>query len=131
MALITQKTIRHSELIDLLMSHYNPRPSSIIQRFKFFNRTRSKEESIATYVAALRALAEYCEYGDSMNILLHNRLVCGMNHEGIQCHLLSEKDLIYDKALEIALAMEAAAKNTKDLLATSNSQQKYLQGDYS
>ena len=108
----TRKTIKYSELIDLLTSHYNPRPSSIVQRFKFYNRTRSKEESIATYVAALRALAEYCEYGDSLNIMLRDRLVCGVNHEGIQRHLLSEKDLTYEKALEIALAMEAAAKDT-------------------
>ena len=68
----TRKTIKYSELIDLLTSHYNPRPSSIVQRFKFYNRTRSKEESIATYVAALRALAEYCEYGDSLNIMLND-----------------------------------------------------------
>ena len=77
-------------------------------------------ESIATYVAVLRALAEYCEYGDSLNIMLHNKLVCSVNHKGIQCHLLSEKDLTYDKTLEIALAMEATAKDTKDLQATSN-----------
>ena len=62
----TRKTIKYSELIYLLMSHYNPRPSSIVQQFKFYNRTGSKEESIATYVAALCALAEYCEYGDSL-----------------------------------------------------------------
>ena len=58
----TRKTIKYPELIDLLTSHYNPKPSSILQRFKFYNRNRSKEESIASYVAALRALAEYCEY---------------------------------------------------------------------
>ena len=37
------------------------------------------------------------------------------DHEGIQRRLLSEKNLTYDNALEIALAMEAAAKDTKDL----------------
>ena len=34
----TRKTIKYSELIDLLTSHYNPKPSSIVQRFKFYNR---------------------------------------------------------------------------------------------
>ena len=92
-----------------------------MQRFKFYNRIQSKEESIASYVAALHALAEYCEYRESLNMMLHNKLVYGVNHEGIQCYLLTEKDLTYDKALEIAIAMEAAAKDTKDLLAASNS----------
>ena len=47
--------------------------------------------------------------------MLRDRLVCGINHEGIQCWLLSEKNLTYDNALEIALTMEAAARDTKDL----------------
>ena len=63
----TSKTIKYSELINLLMSHYNPRPSSIVQRFKFYNTIRLKEKLIVTYMAALRALAEYCENGDSVN----------------------------------------------------------------
>ena len=117
----TRKTIKYSKLIDLLTSHYNPKPSSIVQQFKFYNRNRSKEESVASYMTALRALAEYCEYGESLNMMLRNKLVCSVNHEGIQCCLLAEKDLTYDRALEIALAMEAAAKDTKDLLAASNS----------
>ena len=35
----TWKTIKYSELIDLLMSHCNSRPSSIVQQFKFYNAT--------------------------------------------------------------------------------------------
>ena len=35
----------------------------------------------------------------------------------MQYCLLAEKDKTYNKGLEIALAMEAAAKDTKDLLA--------------
>ena len=116
----TRKTIKYTELVDIVKTHFDPKPSSIVQRFKFYNRIRAKGESITTYVAALRALAGYCEYGDSLNIMLRDKLACGINHEGIQCRLLSERDLTYDKALEIALAMEAAAKDTKDLQAASN-----------
>ena len=66
-------------------------------------------------MATLRGLAEHREYRDSLKIMLRDRLVCGINHEGIQCRLLLEKNLTYDNALEIALAMEVAAKDTKDL----------------
>ena len=110
----TRKTIKYNDLVEIVTSHFDPKPSSIVQRFKFYNRSREKGESIATYVAALRGLAEHCEYGDSLKVMLRDRLVCGINHEGIQRRLLSEKNLTYDNALEIALAMEAAAKDTKD-----------------
>ena len=43
--------------------------------------------------------------------------MCGVIHKRIQCYLLSEKDLAYEKALDITLAMEVEAKDTKDLLA--------------
>ena len=68
-----------------------------------------------TYVAMLCALPEHCEYGDSLKIMLQDRLLCGINHEGIQRWLLSEKNLTYDNTLEISLAMEAAAKDMKHL----------------
>ena len=91
-----------------------------MQQFKFYIRNRSKEELIASCVAVLHALAEYSEYGESLNMMLRDKLVCGVNHKGTQRRLLAEKDLTYNKALEIALAMEAAAKDTKDLLATAS-----------
>ena len=47
--------------------------------------------------------------------MIRNRLVCGCNNERIQKRLLSEKDLTYEKAMELALAMEAADKDTQEL----------------
>ena len=70
-------------------------------------------------MAALFALTEYYEYGDSL-IMFHNQLMCGMNHKSIQCYLLLEKDLAYEKALDIALVMEVAAKDINDLFAVLN-----------
>ena len=44
----------YNDLIQVLSEHYDPAPSSIVQRFKFYNRVREEGESIANYVAALR-----------------------------------------------------------------------------
>ena len=50
----TRKTIKYNDLVEIVTSHFDPKPLSIVQRFKFYNRSREKGESIATYVAALR-----------------------------------------------------------------------------
>ena len=71
--------------------------------------------SIVDPLAALRELSEYCDYGESLNEMLRDRLVCGVNHEGIQKRLLAEKKLTYSKAFEISQAVEAAEQGTKDL----------------
>ena len=47
-----------------------------------------------------------------MNVALRDRLVCGLHNELIQKRMLCEPDLPLVKASEIALAREAAAKDT-------------------
>ena len=42
--------------------------------------------------------------------MLRGRLVCGIHDQGIQRRLLQQTDLTFDKALEVALAAEAAEK---------------------
>ena len=44
-----------------------------------------------------------------------DRLVCGCKDHRLQCKLLAEADLSFDKAFKIAKAMEAAEKEAKDL----------------
>ena len=103
----------------MLTAHFDPKPSPIVQRFKFYNHIRAKGESIAMYVAALHVLAEHCEFGDTLPIMLRDCLVCGVNHAGIQCRLLAEKNLTYKVAHELALNLEAAAKGSKDVILLS------------
>ena len=101
-----------AELADLLG---RPPPSEIMQRFRFNSRTRSAGESVAVYVADLRRLAEFCDFGGTLNKMIRDRLVCGVNHEGIQKKLLAERDLTYDRALLIAQGFEEADKNLKEM----------------
>ena len=58
--------------------------------------------------------------------LLKDRIVCGVCHEGIQKKLLAEKELDFDKAYSIAIAIEAAEKDTKNLAQSSTTTQPVL-----
>ena len=106
-----------------MKNHYDPKPSSIVQRHKFNTRNRAPGESIAAYVAALRALAEHCDYKDTLNDMLRDKLVCGLNHEAIQQKLMAEKTLTYGTALELVQSMEAAEKHTQHLAKSSTPQE--------
>ena len=111
----TLNTVKFDTLVEMITAHYDPKPSFIVQCFKFYNSSRATGESIAVFVAALCKIAEHCQYKDTLKDMLRDCLVCGVNHEGIQCKLLAEKNLTYEKALEIALTMETAEQGTKDL----------------
>ena len=47
--------------------------------------------------------------------MLRDRIVCEINDGVIQRHLLSEKELTFKTALEIAQGMESAVKKVKEL----------------
>lgn len=103
------------ELVAVATKHFSPKPSCIMQRLKFNTRSHQQGESIADYVAALRKLTEFCEFGDKLNKMIRDRLVCGINNERIQRRLLSEPDLTYEKALKLAKTAESADKDTLKL----------------
>lgn len=75
---------------------------------KGLTSTPEKEESVANYVAELRSLADYCNFGESLEAMLRDRLMCGINDAGIQTRLLAEAKLTYKRALEIAKGQETA-----------------------
>ena len=105
-----------AEIVKVVKTHHNPTPSAIVQRFQFHSRTRRDGESISAYVAELRKLTEHCAFGDTLNDMLRDRLVCGINDARLQRRMLAETGLTFDKALTLATALEAADKNAKDLV---------------
>ena len=107
-------------LIDTLKSHYAPKPVVISERFKFYQRVQREGESISSYAAELKNLTVYCEFGDFLNQALRDKFVCGLRNTATQKKLLSEEKLTFDGALKIAVAMETAERNTKDIKGELN-----------
>ena len=75
--------IIYNDLVREVTSFYDPKSSLIMQQYLFNSRVRASGESIASYVAALCKLAEHYSYGDAMEEMIRDRLVCGVNHDGI------------------------------------------------
>jgi len=105
------------QLVDVLKKHYAPPPLEVMQHFRFNSWTRKPGESVATYVAELRTLAEYCNFADTLEKMLRDRLVTGISDDGIQKKLLAEPKLTYKRALEIAQGCEEAEKNLREMRA--------------
>uniref|UniRef100_A0A8C9XTX2 Retrotransposon gag domain-containing protein n=1 Tax=Sander lucioperca TaxID=283035 RepID=A0A8C9XTX2_SANLU len=83
----------YQELVSLLKYHFDPKPSEIVQRYKFDSCNCKHNESVMEYVAELRRLAQDCKYGDTLQQMLRDCIVCGINDDQIQRRLLAEADL--------------------------------------
>ena len=101
------------KIVDTLERHFTPRPSEIVERFKFHSRNRNEGEGVAAYIAELRKLTEYCNFGETLPEMLRDRLLCGINDKTIQRRLLAERELTLKKAEEIALGEELAARRAR------------------
>ena len=64
-------------------------------------------------------LSKHCNFREFLDQALHDKLVCGLTSEVTEKQLLAENDLTLAKAREIAVGMEAAAKQTSELQVSS------------
>ena len=80
----------YDELVKVLSDYFNPKPSTIVQCFRFNTRVRESRESVGSYVAALKSLAEFGDYGAMLDEMVRDRIVCGINNARIQSRLLQK-----------------------------------------
>ena len=53
-------------LIETFQTHYEPMKLFVMETFKFHQRQQAAMESVAEYIAELRKLATYCEFGEHL-----------------------------------------------------------------
>ena len=96
-------------------SWYAIPPSAVVQRFHFNSRIQKDGEKVGQFVAELRRLSEFCEFGSTLDGMLRDRLVCGVRDSRVQRRLLAEVNLTFSKAFELATAAEMAEKSIVEL----------------
>ena len=77
--------------------------SSFGMRFGYYAalRNRNAGEPVADYIVHLGQLAKDCDFKVSLNDMLQDRLVCGVNDDRIQLKLLAEKDANLWESMDI------------------------------
>ena len=105
----------YKETVEVLVKLFKPTPLEIVEQFKFHSHFRKQGEFVSTFVVELRSFSEYCNFGDTLEVMIRDRLVSGINDDSIQRRVLAEQDLRYKKAIELAQSLETAVQNMQDL----------------
>ena len=82
--------------------------NEIYERFKFNKREQKEDESVDTYVTALKELIRSCSYGDLSDSLLRDRIVIGISDNTVRKSLLQKRKLTLNDAVDMCKAAEAA-----------------------
>lgn len=108
--------VSYWKLAATLQKNMCMKPLVIAECFRFIKIEHAEGEAILDNVAALRQLSELCLFDEAILVnMLSDRLVCGLRIEHIQGKNLSEADLTFTTALDIAVAMETAARDASEL----------------
>lgn len=107
-------------LVKIVQEHLSPKPSFIAERYKFSLRNQYEHESVAEYIVQLKKLSTYCEFKDNLSDYLRDRLVSGLRSDVIKKRLIGEVDLTYEKAVQLALSLEAAERQTTTMTFHNN-----------
>lgn len=108
------RTKTYKQLEEVLRSHFEPKPLVIAERSKFYRRTQNATETVLEYAAELRRLAITCDFGTFLDTALRDKFVFGLRSEPMRKSLLTEDGITMAKAVELAQAKEAAARDVKD-----------------
>ncbi|XP_045445754.1 uncharacterized protein K02A2.6-like [Melitaea cinxia] len=103
----------YKQLVELIERHIEPTQSEITETYKFMKRVQLPNESIAEFVAALKKLAQTCNFGAHLERSLRDKFVHGLRYENIVKRLFNEDKLTFTTAVNIAIGMELAEKGAR------------------
>ena len=81
-----EKTLK--QLMDALRGHYKPKVT-MAERFVFHQCKQESGETVAGLEAELRKMASRCDFGETLEEALRDRLVCGLREEVYRKRLLA------------------------------------------
>lgn len=91
-----------------------------MEQHRFLSRVQNETESIGNYVAALRNLTSHCDFTCDCNasiadLFLRAQFIRGVKNSNIREKLLLEKELTFNKAVEIALSLETSYLDNQEI----------------
>ncbi|XP_039764231.1 uncharacterized protein LOC120636739 [Pararge aegeria] len=100
------------QLVMLVREHLEPKRSEIAERHVFRQRRQAETENVGAFLQNLEHLATHCNFGALLEENIRDQFVSGLRSEEMRSRLFAEPTIDYKKAVELALALEAAERHT-------------------
>ena len=98
---------------------FQVRKNIIYEHARFNRRVQQADESVEQFITNLYQLAEYCEYGNLRDEMIHDRIVVGIRDSALSERLQLDSDLTLDKAKKLVCQREAVHEHQQFLSGKS------------
>ncbi|XP_042142132.1 extensin-like [Ixodes scapularis] len=99
-------------LLSVLDTHFASAPNVVVERRKFAMRFQGPEETVLEYLGALRRLASFCDYGESLESRVAEMFISGIRSAEVQDRLIRESDGTKAPSLERAVQLAQQFERT-------------------
>ncbi|XP_077540245.1 uncharacterized protein LOC144152713 [Haemaphysalis longicornis] len=109
--------LSYPQVVALLKQHFSPELNEIAQSYKFFTRSQLPGEPVQDFIVAIRQIADTCNFGTSLDRMLRDRIVCGLQSAGVRRQLLAKPQLTRSETEEIAISAKMAEANAQEVVS--------------
>ncbi|KAJ8416485.1 hypothetical protein AAFF_G00357730 [Aldrovandia affinis] len=108
------------EVLTAFRQYCAPRKNTVFERHQFWAYKHNEEAGIDKFVTDLRLRARDCEFGESEDLMLRDKIVFSIADHRLRERLLSTADLPLHKAIDICRAKEAATMQARAMAPNSS-----------
>lgn len=109
------KDCTYTDLLKALNSYFEPKRNILGERFIFHRRLQGADETVSEFIVEIKSLSQTCDFDTNLDTALRDKLIFGVRSTKIQRKLVSEKELNFDKACELARMMEATENGLNEM----------------
>ena len=89
---VEPEKMKYDDLIGLLEEHYAPKPNLIGEEYRFSKLVQESGETLPAFYTRLKVAAQTCGFESRYDLMIRNRLICGIKNSKIREELLGCKD---------------------------------------
>lgn len=102
----------YAEVVKAFENLCNPKKVVVYERFLFYSRDQKDGEPFNNFLVDIKKLVKTCEFGDTKDSMMRDRIILGIADKRLQEKMLKE-DITFDKAVDLCRATEAAKGHSK------------------
>ena len=107
-------------VVEKFNEHFVPKRNVIHDRACFHKRIQRAGETVEAFVRSLYELAQHCEFGNSKDEQIRDRIVIGILDNEVSQRLQLEADLTLERAIQLARQSEQVKQQSAERVETGS-----------